>query len=180
VASAKDQDVNCHFGPGLGYIIIGALKAGESVPVIGKSASSGWFQIQDPLSTNRCWVGSSATEVTGDLGSVPVVPPPVTFVYGVTVNTPPKLVVPGCVGPAPAMTLSATIEVNGPIKVTWRFATQQSGRLSVHNSFFPQAGSYKVSMSYSPPLAAGNYWLQLIVFYPNTMTGQADYKIACP
>ena len=51
---------------------------------------------------------------------------------------------------------------------------------STYQFTFTKAGTYTVSAGYTPPLAAGTYWLQLIVFSPNTLIGQADYRITCP
>ena len=175
-----EADVNCRYGPGLDYETVGALKTGESAAAIGLSADHAWIQIQLPGSTNKCWVAAGAATVTGDLGIVPAVEPPLTFVDAVTVEAPPRLSVPGCSGPFPPIKLKGTIQVNGPSRVTWRFETQQSGRLSVFNSSFPAAGTYTVSMDYTPPLAAGTHWVNLIVFSPNTITGRGNYQIACP
>lgn len=180
MVASKDQDVNCRFGPATTYITTGALKVGESAPIIGKSSDGGWFQIQDLRSTNKCWVGSSVTAVTGDLSLVPFATAPQTFVIGVSADTPDKVIAPGCVGPIPSLNVSGSIEVNGPIKVTYHFETQQGDTFGAATVSFPAFGSHAVSSSFKPALAAGTYWLKLVVTSPNKMAGQSSYKIVCP
>jgi uncharacterized protein YgiM (DUF1202 family) len=180
MVASNDQDVNCRFGPNTTYITTGALKVGESAPILGKSSDGGWFQIQDLRSTNKCWVGSSVTTVTGDLSMVPFATPPQTFVNGVSADTPEKISVPGCLGSIPPLSVSGSIEVNGPIKVSYHFESQQGNTFGAATVFFPAFGTHTVSSSFTPALTAGTYWLKLVVTSPNNMVGQSSYKIVCP
>jgi len=180
MVASKDQDVNCRFGPNTTYVTTGALKVGESAPIIGKSSDGGWFQIQDLRSTNKCWVGSSVTTVTGDLSLVPFATAPQTFVIGVSADTPEKISVPGCMGPIPPLSVSGSIEVNGPTKVSYHFESQQGNTFGAATVSFPAFGSHAVSSSFTPALTAGTYWLKLVVTSPNAMVGQSSYKIVCP
>ncbi len=176
-----DQPVNCRFGPGAEYVSMGALKVGVTVPIIGQNAG-GWWQIQNPSNpSTNCWVSGSVTTITGATGGVPFAEAPLTFVGGVSADQPDVISVPGCLGSAPALQLSGSIEVNGPITVTFHFETQQGGALGAQTVKYKSFGTYAVSnSSYVPPLVAGTYWVKLVVTSPNKMSGQSTYKISCP
>ena len=177
------QDVNCRFGPGTAYLGVGGLKVGVSVPILGQNGDGTWWQIQNPNNlSDKCWVSAGATDATGNMGSVPVTPAPKPFVTKVTVSNPANISVPaGCIGPIPPMGLTGTIDVNGPVAVTWHFETQQGGALGSHTLTFTKYGPQTVTdNSYTPPLVAGSYWVNLVVSAPNTIKGNATYKIGCP
>jgi hypothetical protein len=180
--AATDVSVNCRFGPGTNYITIGAFNPGLSVPLLGRNSGGGWWLIQDPTDSRyRCWVGDSVTTVTGDATTVPIAAPPQPFVTGASAVAPPKITAPGCAGPIPPLALAGTVTVNGPVKVTFHFETQQGGANLPQTVAFTTFGAHTVSDgSYTPPLAAGDYWFKLVVTGPNAMVAQSSYTIACP
>jgi PKD repeat protein/uncharacterized protein YraI len=73
-------DLNVRSGPGMGYPLLGLLKAGQSTEITGRSADGGWWQIEfSGVAGERGWL--SAQYVTAqNTGNVPVVqaPPPPT------------------------------------------------------------------------------------------------------
>jgi hypothetical protein len=177
------EAVNCRFGPGTAYLSIGGLKAGTSVPIIGKNGDGGWWQIQNPNDvTSKCWVAGSATTTSGDVGGVPPVAAPVPFVLKVTAISPANISVPGCMGPIQPISLTGTIDTNGPVSVTWHFETQQGGTLGSHTTVFTKFGPVTVTdKSYTPPVTAGTYWVRLVVTSPNSMKStDVNYTITCP
>ena len=180
--AATSVSVNCRFGPGTGYITTGALNPGLSVPILGRNAGGGWWQIQNPSDSRyNCWVGNSVTTVTGDTSGVPVVEPPQPFVTAVSADKPPRISAPGCIGPIPSLALTGSITANGPVKVTFHFETQQGGVLSTQTVTFTAFGTKAVSdSSYTPPITPGDYSLKLVVTSPNKMTARSTYSIGCP
>jgi hypothetical protein len=180
--SATSVSVNCRFGPGTNYITEGAFNPGLSVPILGKNSGGGWWQIQNPSDARyQCWVGDSVTTVTGDTTSVPVAAAPQPFVTGVSANKPPRMSVPLCTGPIPAIILTGSITVNGPVKVTFHFETQQGGANTPQTVNFTTFGPHPVTdSSYTPPITPGDYWLKLVVTSPNSMLAQSTYSIGCP
>ena len=182
MVTPKTEAANCRFGPGTSYQATGGLKPGATVPILGQNGDGTWWQIQNPNNvTERCWVSTTVTNTTGNMASVPVAPVPEPFVTLVTVNTPDIISVPGCIGPIQPIVLTGSIDVNGPVTVTYHFETEQGGALPAHNLVFSKFGPVSVSdNSYTPPLTAGTYWVKLFVTAPNSVTAQATYTIACP
>lgn len=174
--------VNCRFGPGTGYLAVGGLKQGASVPVLGKSADGAWWQIQNPNDIlNTCWVSASVTNVSGNAAAVPIARPPQASVTLVTVDTPASLHVPGCLGPVKPLVLTGAIDANGPVMVTYHFETQQGGALPTRSVNISRSGPQKVSETgFTPPLVAGTYWVKLFVTAPNSLSAQTNYTITCP
>lgn len=180
VTPLKDA-VNCRFGLGVEYEPVGALAVGNTVPILGKSSDGGWWQIQNPAGSDKCWVAASVTIASGDLSKVPVVAPPSAFVTNVYLQIKPDSIsVPGCMGPIMPSSFKGSIQVNGPVKVKWHFESEQGGSMSEHTTNFTSFGSKDVSTDYTPPLTEGNYWVRLVVTFPNSMTAEANYKIKCP
>ncbi len=77
VAQPKSSLLNVRSGPGTNYYRIGTLKQTNIVQVIGVNASLDWLVINFPLETGgRGWVQGSLVNVTGNLGSIPIIEPP--------------------------------------------------------------------------------------------------------
>ena len=182
VAFPREVAVNCRLGPNVAWVVLSGLSVGTSAQIVGKTADSGWWYIVDPLNSGRnCWVASTVTNTAGNLANIPVVAAPQASVTNVTVDVDPNSInAPGCLGPILPVKISGTIETNGPTTVTWRFETQQSGSLSNQTTTFDAFGTTDVSAEYTPPLAAGTYWVRLIVTSPNDVQAEVKYTILCP
>lgn len=77
VAQPKSSLLNVRSGLGTNYYRIGTLKQTDIVQVIGVNASLDWLVINFPLETGgRGWVQGSLVNVTGNLGSIPIIEPP--------------------------------------------------------------------------------------------------------
>lgn len=64
-------------GPGRQFPIVGSLKQGDSVKVLGRVSWSGWLQIDYPqnVKTGRGWVAASFIQLDVPVSSLPVVSP---------------------------------------------------------------------------------------------------------
>lgn len=181
VAFPKDVAVNCRLGPGTGWVVLSGLNQGASSQIVGRSGDSGWWQIIDPFnSARRCWVATSVTNTAGNVASIPVVEAPKATVTNVTVDVDPESIsVAGCLGPVLPLKLTGTIETDGPTAVQWHFETQQGGALAAQTTQFDAFGSKPVSAEFPPTLAAGTYWVRLIVTSPNNTQAETNYTIVC-
>ncbi len=47
LASAKDQPVNCRFGPEISYAIVGFLVLGRQAEIIGRNEDSSWWYVAE-------------------------------------------------------------------------------------------------------------------------------------
>jgi hypothetical protein len=182
IASPKDVAVNCRLGPGVGWVVLSGLSVGTSSQIAGKSGDGGWWYIVDPFNSGRkCWVASSVTITAGNLAGVPVVEAPKASVTKVSVDVSPDAISAAvCPGAASPIELAGSIETNGPTSVTWHFETQQGGALSTQTIDFEAFGTQEFSTNYTPLLAAGTYWVRLIVTSPNDMQAETKYTITCP
>lgn len=75
-------DVNVRSGPGTNYEVLGLLRAGQAVEVIGRSPEGAWWQIVFPPNTGALgWVAGTYVQPNEAAGNVPLVsgpPPPPT------------------------------------------------------------------------------------------------------
>lgn len=182
VAFPREVAVNCRLGPGTGWVVLSGLSVGTSAQISGKSGDGGWWQITDPLnSSRRCWVAASVTSTAGNVAGIPVVEAPRAEVTNVTVEVEPEsLSIAGCLGPITPLEITGTIETNGPTSVQWRFETQQGGAMTTQTTQFEAFGEETVSVDYTPTtLAAGTYWIRLIVTGPNDAQAETRYTIVC-
>ncbi|HEX9333240.1 MAG TPA: hypothetical protein VF896_15210 [Anaerolineales bacterium] len=182
VAFPKEVAVNCRLGPGIAWIVLSGLSVGTNAQIVGKTADTGWWYIVDPFNSSRnCWVASSVTNTSGNLGGIPVVAAPKATVTKVTVDVDPNTIsVAGCVGPILPLDITGTVETNGPTTVQWHFETQQGGAMATQTTDFDAFGSKTFSVDYTPPLTAGTYWVRLIVISPNDVQAEVKYTIECP
>jgi hypothetical protein len=71
-------DVNCRFGPGLVYDVIGSLLEAETAPLAGRNVDDTWWWIERLRGVGHCWVSGAVVVVGGDLSEVPVIAAPPT------------------------------------------------------------------------------------------------------
>lgn len=68
---------NCRIGPGVAYVRVGALLAGEVAEVIGRHAAGNYWVIRNPDRVNgTCWLWGQYATVVGDTSALPVLTPP--------------------------------------------------------------------------------------------------------
>jgi hypothetical protein len=175
-------DVNCRFGPGVGYLSTGSLRVGEVVPIQATLADRSWWRIEDPRNHGvSCWVNASVTTATGDLALVPIVDPPGGLVTGVTVD-PIGDVEAMCDGPT-AYGPRGTITTNGPVTVTYHWEIWRDGSYfhgtSPETLVFTEASTQTVDPG-ADHGGCGNYVVHLIVTSPNAMSAEEPFTISAP
>jgi uncharacterized protein YraI len=75
LVTASGTNVNLRTGPGTDYPAIGFLADGDSLPIIGRSADSGWWQVA--TDSGSLWIAASVTTATNTEGvDIPVVEAP--------------------------------------------------------------------------------------------------------
>ena len=182
IASPNGVNVNCRLGPGTSWVPLSALVVGQTAQITGRSVDGTWWLVNDPLNPGRgCWVAASVVTTGGNLSGIGVVQSPTATVTNVTVGTDPKVIsVAGCTGPIQPIKINGTIETNGPTEVRWRFETQQGGAMPTQTTMFDTFGGMDFSVDYTPTVAAGTYWVRLVVLSPNSTQAEGSYRIDCP
>ncbi len=73
------QNTNCRSGPGKVYDLLGALLKGEQAVVLGRTADSTYWYIENPdRPGGSCWLWGRYASVSGDTVGLPVLTPPPT------------------------------------------------------------------------------------------------------
>ena len=180
IASPNGINVNCRLGPGTVWVPLSALVVGQTAQITGRSTDNTWWLVNDPLNPGRgCWVAASVVVTGGNLSGIGVVQSPTATVTNVTVNTDPRVIsVPDCT--APTIKINGTIETNGPTEVKWRFETQQGGAMPNQVTAFDTFGDQDFSVEFTPTVAAGTFWVRLVVLSPNSTQAEGSYRIDCP
>lgn len=179
----KSDAANCRLGPEVGFIAVGGLNFGVTVPITGTLADKSWWQIENPQGPGTfCWVSASVTNTFGDLSTVPNKPIPTAQVTAVVVTTP--AVIHGICGGPNATTFNVTITTNGPVTVHWHFEIFDSlgtllNKTSDQLLDFAAAGS-QTYMSDAYKRDCGSYVVKAITTSPNAMTGEASWKVVQP
>ena len=183
VTPLKDP-VNCRFGPSIAWEQVYALKVGEYMPVVGKSADGGWWLAAIPNSSDKtCWVGATVTVISGEMSGIPVVPPPQAFITDVQLKINPDYanLGPNCeVGPFPTFVIKGQIYANGPLEMEWSVQTQQDGFKEKHSITFKQFGYQNISFSYVPSVwKKGDFWIRVTITKPKSFASDVTYEVAC-
>lgn len=73
-------NTNCRSGPGVDYEIVGALTIGQQAEVIGKSSTSDYWIIDNPLGAGNCWLWKEYATINGETAGLQELdaPPTVT------------------------------------------------------------------------------------------------------
>lgn len=183
VTPLKDP-VNCRFGPSVLWEQVYALKVGEYMPVVGKSADGSWWLTLIPNTTDKtCWVGASVTTISGDQSALQVVPPPQAFITDVQLRINEDFANLGkdcAVGPFPTFVVKGRIYANGPLEIAWTVQTQQDGFREEHGITFKQFGYQDISFTYVPSVwKKGNFWIRVAISKPKGIANDVAYEIQC-
>ncbi len=184
MVTADSVNANCRFGPGTGFLSVGALMVGKTVPILGTISDQSWWQITNPWSPGtKCWVASSVTTSSGDLSKVPIVEIPTGLVTNISIATP--SVVHGSCGGPNATSFSVSITTNGPATVIYHVEfyngdgtlRDKTADASLTFAFadtqtFDPGGAYKTD--------CGKYTIKVLVTSPNSKTGQASWSVVTP
>jgi uncharacterized protein YraI len=99
--------INVRSGPGIqGYQPIGALAAGERVPVIGINQAGDWLQIE--YHGGSGWVMRALVEVNGSLANMPILDVPTPIATSTPMATPTPIIAPSATPTLPPTPTSGT------------------------------------------------------------------------
>lgn len=177
LASAA-QPVNCRYGPGVAYAVVGGLEVGAQADVLGKSADEQWWNVRNPNDPSTlCWLAAGVVTITGN-ADLPVVAIPPTLVTRVEVSVAPASLNVACDAFPQYFTVSAELFVNGPASVNWQWETSEGEVIPGDALQFYESGSQVVRVYYTVN-AARDYWLQLHVLAPNDLADRGFFKVTC-
>jgi hypothetical protein len=170
--------VNCRFGPGLVFEIIGKVKPNQSTQAIGRTSDNLWLYIQDPGNPGgACWVAASTVEIDGELASLSVVLAPVVTVTNLTVRVAPSKITVACSAFPQVFGFAAEITTNGPTVVTWRWEVN-TGNGPEKTLIFERAETKTVQEFYRVN-GANDYTVKLHVLGPNDTSSETDFFAIC-
>lgn len=72
LVTAANTDVNIRSGPGVDYKVVGLLRTGQSLEIVGRSADSAWWQVSTPQGLG--WVSAKVTVASNVDDRIPVRP----------------------------------------------------------------------------------------------------------
>jgi hypothetical protein len=179
IANPKKELVNCRFGPGTMYAVIGEVHENQTTSVAGKNLQGTWWYVHDPGNPGGfCWVAADVIEVSGNVDALPIVQPPFSSVTNIDVTVDPNLIVVSCDAFPQVVYFTAEITVNGPALVTYRWEVS-TGVSSTENAFvFDEAGTKTIQEFYR--IASPNdYWIRLHALGPNDKSGEGKFRVAC-
>lgn len=175
---AKDLPVNCRFGPGLVFEIVGIVKPNQSTRAVGRTSDGLWLNVQDPGNPGgMCWVSAGAVETEGEVASLSVVNAPLVTVTNLTVRVEPSRITVACSAFPQVFGFVGEITTNGPAVVTWRWEVN-TGNGPDQILTFESAGTKTVQEFYRVN-GANDYRVKLHVFGPNEMSDDADFFALC-
>ena len=179
LASPKEQPVNCRFGPGISYAVIGFLILGRQAEIIGRNTDSTWWYVRNPSDpSTSCWLSAEFVKTVGDVQSLPVVNSPDIMVTGVQVRIDPPVMYIACDAFPQVVIISADITASGPSTVTWHWESS-TGFVSPDKQIIFVVGDTKTVQDYYQVSAVNDYRIQVQTTLPNIMTGQASFKVVC-
>lgn len=179
LASPKDQPVNCRFGPGTSYVVIGALIIGRQAEIIGRNEDSSWWYVRNPSDpSTSCWLSAAFVETVGDVQSLPVASAPIIMVTGVSVSIEPPVLNVACDALPQTVVITARITSSGPATVTWHWASS-AGVVSPDKQILFEVGDTKTVQDYYQVNRVSDYIVEVQTTLPNIMTGQASFKVVC-
>ena len=179
LASPRDQPVNCRFGPGTSYVVIGALILGRQAEIIGRNQDFTWWYVRNPTDpSTSCWLSAGFVDVVGDVQSLPVVNPPVIMVTGVNVSIDPPVINVACDALPQTVIITAWITASGPSTVTWHWSSS-AGVVSADKQVLFEVGDTKAVQDYYQVNRVSDYIVEVQTTLPNIMTGQASFKVVC-
>jgi uncharacterized protein YraI len=179
LASAKDQPVNCRFGPATSYAIVGALILGRQAEIIGRNEDSTWWYVRNPSDpSTSCWLSAEFIETVGDVQSLPVVNPPIIMVTGVSVSVDPPVMYVACDAFPQVAIISARITASGPSTVVWHWESS-TGVVSPDKKVLFEVGDTKTVQDYFQVKGVNDYMVRVQTTLPNIVTGQVSFKVVC-
>jgi hypothetical protein len=173
----------CNKGPGSIYDRVFILYVGQTAKVIGKDQYGSYWVIEKPNNPAvTCWLWGKYATITGDAGSLPVIPAPPTP----TPTHPPAMVTAVSVTVDHPVIQSGgschflqgwttTITTNGPTTVKYYWAFNNYAGID-RTMTFASAGTQS-SHELNTENGCGNWVIHVVVTSPNSMTDQVSFKV---
>ncbi|MEW6405803.1 MAG: SH3 domain-containing protein [Chloroflexota bacterium] len=175
----KSTLVNCRFGPGTVYTLIGELKEGQSARVTGTDINGEWYYIDDPGNPHgQCWVSADFVEVTGNINDLPIIQPPAPSVIKIELTVEPSRILVACDQFPQVVYLYADITTDGPALVTYRWEVS-TGVSSVDNAIAFEGASTQTISDYYQIASPNDYWVAMHVLGPNKISETANFQVLC-
>lgn len=179
LASPKDQPVNCRFGPGTSYAVIGALLLGMQAEIIGRNSDSSWWFVRNPSDpSTSCWLSAEFVQTVGNVESLPVASAPDIMVTSVYVRVDPPVISVACDALPQVVTITAEITSSGPSNVVWHWESS-AGITSSDKHLVFEVGDRKTVQDYYQVNRVNDYIIKVQTTQPNIVTGQASFKVVC-
>ena len=182
MVSPTTQDVNCRFGPSIKYSAVDALLVGDTVPIIGRTSDSSWWQVEGPRYGNaNCFVAANVTQTSGELGNIPVVSAPAAFATDVSVHINAKKGT-YCAGPH-EVNATATITTNGPTTVEYRFNLGSNTTDTIEGFYetFEVSEFGETHVDIQPQIGiCGDFFVEAQVKSPNIISKKATFSLPGP
>jgi uncharacterized protein YraI len=179
LAAARDQPVNCRFGPETSYAIVGFLVLGRQAEIIGRNEDSSWWYVRNPSDpSTSCWLSAEFVDTIGDVQALPVVNSPVISVTNVQVLVDPPVMNVACDALPQVVTITARITASGPTTVIWHWQSS-TGVVSEDKNVLFIVGDTKTVQDYYQVNGVNDYIVQVQTTLPNIATGQASFKVVC-
>lgn len=180
--TAVNININCLYGPGDGYDMVGVLVKDLAVPIEASNNDQTWWEIQNPWSPGTsCWVSRAVTRTSGDTTQLPKVNAPAGLVTKIRVSATP--LIHGTCGTQNLNTLTGLITTNGPAFVVYHWEIASPGGFNRH-----ALADQTVSVPYNTTVTltqdfsrdCGNFVGYLVITSPNSKTGQTEWEVVSP
>jgi hypothetical protein len=178
-----DQNVNCRFGPSVKYYATDALFVDKTVPILGRTNDSSWWQVEGPRNGyENCFVAANVTQTSGDLSNIPVVSVSTGLVTAVSVYATVEKGA-SCLDNH-HLVINGTITTNGPatVEYRWWFQDLNSQKVEYGNYMtltFDAYGDKSVTFESHPTICA-DFAVELQVRQPNEISGKDTVSIQFP
>ena len=180
VAYPKEHIVNCRFGPGIAYSVVGELNPGKFAEVIGKSPDLAWWQVRNPSDPSTiCWLSSDFTDTEGNTEAVPVATAPPVTVSAVLVSIDPAAMNVACDSFPRLVTITVEIAAYGPSNVVWMWKEESTGDTSQEMSIQFEEGGVKRAQDFYQVRSARDYAMIVQTLEPNIVTTREPFKAIC-
>ncbi|KAA3645022.1 MAG: hypothetical protein DWQ07_16630 [Chloroflexi bacterium] len=197
MASAP-QNLNCREGDSTAYEVTGFFLQGESAEIVGRNQQGDWIVIPKKTNGGNCWVSTGLVNLDPlvNLNELSVIiPPPLPEPTPTPTQLPvanPFAVTSVSVsvdddnfaGSCPhRFTFAATIEVNGPGTVEYKWLRNDGATAPPQTLVFTSAGSQQVTSTWDLGASGQRYddfWKQIEIIAPNSvLSNQAYFSLAC-
>lgn len=74
-----DEDSNCRVGPGIKFVLVAIIKAGQTAELVGAPPQGNYWVVKNPSGNEACWVVRDFATPSGSVETLPTVGAPATY-----------------------------------------------------------------------------------------------------